>query len=65
MYADDNSLAHSAMDVIDITSIMSTELENLKVWLHCNKLSLNVAKTILMLIGTRHIINDKVTKEPL
>ena len=65
MYADDTSPAHSAKDVKDITSTMNTELENLKVWLHRNKLSLNVAKTTSMLIGTRHTINDKITTEPL
>ena len=65
MHADDTSLADSAKDVKDITSTMNIELENLKVWLHGNKLSLNVAKTIFMLIGTRHYINDKVTTEPL
>ena len=65
MYADDTSLAHSAKDIEDITSTMNAELENLKVWLHGNKLSLNVAKTASMLIGTRHTINDKLTAEPL
>ena len=44
---------------------MNIELVNLKIWLHGNKLSLNVAKTTSMLIGTRHTINDKVTTEPL
>ena len=65
MYTDDTSLAHSAEDVKDITSTMNIELKNLKVWLHGNKLSLNVAKTASMLIGTRHTINDKVTTEAL
>ena len=65
MYADDTSLAHSAKDVKDITSTMNTELESLKIWLHGIKLSLNVAKTTSMLIGTRHIINDKITAELL
>ena len=65
MYADDTSLAYSAKDVKDITSTMNAELENLKVWLHGNKLSLNLAKTTSMLIGTRHSINDKITAEPL
>ena len=65
MYADDTSLAHSAKDVKDITSTINIELGNLKVWLPGNKLSLNVAKTTSMLIGTRHTINDKVTTEPL
>ena len=65
MYADDTSLAHSAKDVKDIISTMNIELENLKVWLHGNKLSLKVAKITFMLIGTRHTINDKVTTKPL
>ena len=64
MYADDTSLAHSAKDVKDITSTMNAELENLRVWLLGNKLFLNVAKTTSMLIGTRHIINDKITAGP-
>ena len=61
MYADDTSLAHSAKDVKDITSTMNIELENLKVWLHVNKLSLNVAKTTSMLTDTRHTINNTIT----
>ena len=52
MYADNTSRAHSAKDVKDITSTMNIELENLMVWLHSNKLSINVAKTTSMLIGT-------------
>ena len=47
------------------TSTMNVELENFKVWLHGYKVSLNVAKTTSMLIGTRHTINDKVNTEPL
>ena len=65
MYADNTSLAYSAKDVKDITSTMSAELENLKVWLHGNKLFLNVAKTTSMLIGSRHTITDKITAETL
>ena len=53
LYADDTILAHSAKDSKDITSAMNTELEILKVWLHGTKLSLNVAKTTSMLIGTK------------
>ena len=65
MYADDTSLAHSAMDIKDITSAMEIELENLKAWLHRNKLSLNEAKVRSMFVGTRHTINDKATTELL
>ena len=65
IYADDTGLAHSAKDVKDTTSNMNTELENLKIWLHGNKLSWNVAKTTSMLIGTQHILNYKITAELL
>ena len=65
MYAYDTSLAHSAKDVKDIAGTMNIELENPKVWLHGNSLSLHIDKTTSMLIGTRHTINDKVTTEPL
>ena len=65
VYEDDISLVYSANDVKDITSTMNTELENRSAWLHGNELSLNVAKTKSMLIGTRLIINDKITAEPL
>ena len=44
MYADDTSLAQSANDIKDIDNVMNSELENLKEWLHSNKLSLNVTK---------------------
>ena len=65
MYADDTSLAHSANDIKDMANVMNCELENVKECLHGNKLSLNVAKTTSMLIGTRHILHDKITAEPL
>ena len=51
MYANDTSLAHSAKDIKDITSTMKAELENLKVWLHGNKLSLNVARDTPLMIN--------------
>ena len=65
MYVDDTSLAHTTNDVKDITSTLNADLGNLEVWLHRIKLSLNVAKPTAMLIGTRHIIHDKITAEPL
>ena len=33
--------------------------------LHSNKLPLNLTTTISMLIGKSHILNDKITAEPL
>ena len=59
MYADDTSLAYSAKSVSDISNVMNYELESLRIWLFSNKLSLNVAKTTSMLIGTRNRLLDK------
>ena len=60
MYADEASLVHSAKGVKDTASTMNTELENLKVRLHGNKLSLNVTKTASVLIGTQYITTSGV-----
>ena len=65
MYADDTSLAYSAKSVSDISNVMNYELESLRKWLSGNKLSLNVAKTTSMLIGTRNTLQDKSNGELL
>ena len=65
MYADDCSLAYFANDIKDITNVINSELENLKEWLHGNKLSPNVAQTTSMLVSTRHTLHDKITAEPM
>ena len=52
MYVDDTSLAYSAKNDSDISNDMKYELDSLRKWLHSNTLSLNVAKTTSMLIGT-------------
>ena len=41
------------------------ERESLRKWLHSSKLSLNVAKTISMLIGTKNALQDKSNGELL
>ena len=65
MYDDDTSLAYSAKSVSDISHVMNYELESLRKWLFSNKLSLNVAKTTSMLIGTRNALQDKSNRELL
>ena len=52
MYADDTSLVYASNSIDDITKSMNTELENLRKWLHGNKLPVNVTKTTSMIIGT-------------
>ena len=63
MYADDTSLACFAESVSDISNVMNYELESLRKWLFSNKLSLNVAKTTSMLIGTRKALQNKSNGE--
>ena len=65
MYADDTSLAYSAKNVTDISNVINYELESLRKWLHSNKLSLNVAKTTSLLIGTKNALQDKTNGELL
>ena len=65
MYADYASLAYSAKNVSDISNDMNYELESVRKWLHTSKLSLNVAKTTSMLIGTKNASQDKSNRELL
>ena len=53
MYADDTSISIAASSLPEVESVLNTELANLHEWLNVNKLSLNIAKTELMLIGSR------------
>ena len=57
MFADDTSITLSAKTVADLKLAVTSELNNLTCWLRANKLSLNVAKTELMIIGST--IRDK------
>ena len=53
MYADDTSISIAASSLPELESVLNTELANLHEWLNVDKLSLNIAKTELMLIGSR------------
>ena len=53
MYADDTSISIAAGSLPELESALNTELANLHEWLNANKLSLHIAKTELMLIGSR------------
>ena len=57
MFADDTSITLSAKTVADLKLAVTSELNNLTCWLRANKLSLNVAKTELMIIGSRQRLN--------
>ena len=53
MCADDTSISIPASSLPELELVLNTELANLHEWLNVNKLSLNIAKTELMLIGSR------------
>ena len=53
MFADDTNLTLSAKTLTELKLALTPELNNLSRWLKANKLSLNVAKTELMIIGSR------------
>ena len=67
MYADDTSIYYSSKSISSINNAVNNDLQSLKSWLDENKLSLNVAKTQSILIGSRYKIRaveqpDKTTK---
>ena len=53
MFADDTNITLSAKTLTDLKQALTPELSNLSCWLKANKLNLNVAKTELMIIGSR------------
>ena len=53
MFADDTNVTLSAKTVADLKLAVTSKLNNLTCWLRTNRLSLNVAKTELMIIGSR------------
>ena len=53
MFADDTNLTLSAKTLTELKLALTPELNNLSCWLKAKKLSLNVAKTELMIIGSR------------
>ena len=61
MYADDTSISIAASSLPELESALNTELTYLHEWLNVNKLSLNIAKTELMLIGSRQRLSATTT----
>ena len=65
MFDDNTSLAYSAKNVSDIFDVMNYELESRRELLYSNTLSLKIAKTTSMLIGTKNALQDKSNREPI
>ena len=57
LFADDTNLPATGKSISDVEIAMNSDLENLRKWLIANKLSLNVAKTEFLLIGSKPISN--------
>ena len=53
MYADDTNITFHSRDLSELEDAMNAELINLNTWLKSNKVSLNIAKTEFMIIGSR------------
>ena len=56
MFADGTNLSYATDSLGELESVINSELESLKTWLVTNKLSLNIAKTEFMTIGSRQRI---------
>ena len=56
IYADDTSISFSSNSTSTINNVVNKDLESLKTWLEEDKLSLNVAKTHFILIGSKNKI---------
>ena len=61
MYVDDTNISIAARSLSELESALKGELINLYEWLRVNRLSLNIAKTKLMLIGSRQRLAYTVT----
>ena len=53
MYADDTNISFQSPNLDQLEKTMTSDLSRLNTWLKANRLSLNIAKTEYMVIGTR------------
>ena len=59
MFADDTNISLTAKTLTELKLEINPELSNLNRWLKANKLSLNVAKTEWMIIGSRQRLDTQ------
>ena len=62
--SDDTNLTASGDSVPIVQAAVNSDLENLRKWLIANKLSLNVANTEFMLIGSKLMIKKISDPQP-
>jgi len=53
MYADNTSTTFASNSVEEINECINSDLEEIRLWLAANKLTLNLTKTEFLLIGSR------------
>ena len=53
MYADDTSITYANNDVEEIERCVYIDLDRIRIWLAANRLTLNMTKTEVSLIGSR------------
>jgi hypothetical protein len=58
LFADDTNLTAAGETIEEVELAMNNDLLRIKEWLLANKLSLNVAKTEFLLIGSHHKLNN-------
>ena len=58
LFADDTNLTASGDSIPYLENAVNSDQENLRKWLIANRLTLNVAKTEFMLIGTKQMIKS-------
>ena len=58
LFADDTNLTAAGENIEEVELAMNNDLLRIKEWLLANKLSLKVAKTEFLLIGSHHKLNN-------
>ena len=62
LFSDDSNLTVAGETIREVELAINDDLARIKEWLLANKLSLNVAKTEFLLIGSDYKINNLVTQ---
>ena len=62
LFSDDSNLTVAGETIREVELAINDDLARMKEWLLANKLSLNVAKTQFLLIGSDYKINNLVTQ---
>ena len=64
LFTDDTNLTASGESINQLEAAVNSDLENLRIWLMANKLSINVAKTEFLLIGSKQMLKTTSNRHP-